>query len=131
MAGSKIDVGMFAKTVVDILSKYAETTTDSVNRATDEVSKEAVKKLKETSPKKSGEYAKAWTRQKDSKSGVIEYTVYNSRWGGRTHVLEKGHVVRPTPKHPGKKTRVEGREHIAPVDDWVSEELMRKVEKDI
>lgn len=131
MATKKIDADTFAETVVDILTKYADATAENVNKATDEVSKESVKKLKSDSPKDSGGYAKGWTRKKDGKKGVTEYTVYNAKWGGRTHVLEKGHVVRPAPKKPGKNTRVKGIEHIAPVEEWASDELLRKVEQSI
>ena len=52
----------FAGTVNEVLQGnwYAEGVIPAMQKAVDEVSKEAVKKLKATSPKNSGKYAKGW-----------------------------------------------------------------------
>lgn len=122
-----ISAEQFAETVMEVLKDYADVAQETIETEVDAVSREGVKKLKQESPHDSGEYAKGWTRQKSKNGYGYEYTLYNSKWGGRTHVLEKGHAVRPSPKKPGKKTRVEGREHIAPVEEWTQEELVSRI----
>lgn len=126
MAYKTIEIDMFAEAVTEILQTYANTTADEMNEIADSVSKEAVNRLKETSPRKSGAYARGWTRKADKSKDVNEYTVYNKDKPQLTHLLEKGHAVKPEPKNPGKKARVAGKEHIAPVEEWASEEMVKR-----
>ena len=132
MANVKVTPDNFADAVVKALKDYANVTAQSVNEASDSVSKEAVKMLKAKSPRKkggNGEYAKGWSRKADKKGATNSYTLYNKNKPQLTHLLEKGHAVKPDPKHPNRKKRVEGIEHIGPVDDWVAVEMLRRGEK--
>jgi len=124
-----IDVEQFADAVISVLHDYVDATQETLETECDAVSKEGVKKLKADSPHDTGDYSKGWTRKKTKSGYGYEYTLYNSKWGGRTHVLEKGHAVRPSPKDPKKKTRVEAREHIKPVEEWSQEELLGRIER--
>lgn len=126
MAYKTIEIDMFAETVKEILQTYADTTAEQMNEIADSVSKETLKKVRADSPKKSGEYKRGWARKADKKKAVNEYTIYNKNKPQLTHLLEKGHKVRPEPKKPTKKTYVEGREHIGPAEEWASEEMVRR-----
>lgn len=128
MAKKTIEIDAFADAVVDILSSYAGVTAESMNKISDDVSKESVKMLKEKSPKDTGDYAKGWTRKKDSSGSVTEYTVYNKTKAWKTHLLEKGHQVKPGPKNPGKLSRVKGIPHISTVEEWAISEMRRRAE---
>lgn len=113
------------------LESYGSEVLFALEEATKEVAEEAVKKLKSTSPRSSGKssykgghYATKWTSESD-RYGKTDTTtiVYNKKPTYRlTHLLEHGWVARN-----GK--RVPGQEHIAPVDAWVQEEVIKALER--
>lgn len=129
MATQRIDANQFAESLINVLKEFAGATEEVIETECESISKESLKKLKEDSPRDTGDYAKHWVRQKNKKGSFFEYTLYNDKWGGRTHVLEKGHAVVPQPKDRGKKTRVEGRPHIKPVEEWSQHELISRIER--
>lgn len=113
------------------LDDYGGEVLFAVQEVTKEVGKEAVQKLKSTSPKskgkssyKGGHYATKWTTESD-RLGKTDTTtiVYNKKPTYRlSHLLEHGFVARN-----GK--RVPGQEHIAPVEAWVQEEIVKALER--
>lgn len=128
MSYTKIDIDMFAEKVTQILKTYAETTAEQMNEIADSVSKETLQKVRDASPvrkKNGGGYKKGWARKADKSKAVNEYTIYNKTKPQLTHLLEKGHAVKPDPG-PGKKTRVEGRPHIGPAEEWAVQEMVRR-----
>lgn len=124
---AKVDVEHFAMKVVEIMKQYGEAVCDQLNDELNSVSKEAVKRIKADSPSKTGEYAKGWTRKVNRKNSIDEYTIYNKKKPQLTHLLEKGHEVRPEPTSQGKKDFVKGRTHISTAEEWAREELVRRV----
>ena len=89
------------------------------------VAKESVQKLKNTSPVKSGSYAKGWAVKKQGDMDVI---VHNRTDYQLTHLLENGHIVR---NKKGTFGRAPAHKHIAPVEEWAIDELPRRIIKDI
>lgn len=90
-----------------------------------EISKEAVQKLRNTSPKASEDYAAGWARKKDGKLGMI---VHNSKHYQLTHLLENGHVIR---NQYGQYDRAPAIVHIKPVEEECNEKLVENIERDI
>ena len=113
-----------AKTVDSFLQAFGKNVSEEMGAALDEVGKEAVKKLKATSPKRTGRYAKGWKykRQANNK-GRFEAKVYNATDGNLTHILEFGH-----PKMSGDRVigEVKGQPHIAPVNEWVQSDFPKR-----
>lgn len=110
----------------ELLDEYVDEVQETTDKAIKDVAAECVRKLQETSPKgASGSYAKGWA-SKTTGSGRI---VYNKTDWQLTHLLENGHMVKPSPKHPGKKSRVAGIRHIAPVEEWASTELPARISR--
>lgn len=107
-----------------VLDEYSEELDEAVNVTMHAVAKEAAQKLKATSPKKTGEYARGWKTKNDFKSKT--YTVYNATRPGLTHLLENGHLSR---NQFGVWGRVNGRPHIKPVEEWAVAEAMRRLEQ--
>lgn len=134
MAWKTVDMELFTKQLMDVLKDFANVEAEVLERESDKVSKEAVKLIKKTSPKSKKKqdthtYAEGWTRQKNKRGNLYEYTLYNASKPGLTHLLEKGHAVKPEPEDPDRKKRVEGKPHIKPAEEWASHELISRLEK--
>lgn len=92
----------------------------AMEESIDEVSKEAVRRLKQASKtefKGTGKYAGGWTREKEKKRLTVGAVVYNKKTPGLPHLLENGHVKRNGGRYYGK-------EHILPVEKWATEEVV-------
>lgn len=109
-----VEIGKFLK---EYSEEVAKATQDAINKVT----RETVKKLKETSPKNKGEYARSWASRQSTRAygGVVGKTVYNKQ-GRLTHLLENGHVSR---NQFGTYGRVRPYVHIKPVEEWAKKEL--------
>ena len=111
--------------MADLLEDINKEIEESAKEGIRDVSKEAVQKLRNTSPRKTGSYAKGWTTKKNSDKEII---VYNKTDGQLTHLLENGHIVR---NKKGEYGRVNGIKHIAPVEEWAASELPVRIMRGI
>ena len=127
--------GSLAKTINEELQALGVEVNEEMQEVFDEVDKEAVKKLKATSPKnpkgsQSGRYARGWIYEKGKRaknykgSGVVR----NKTDPQLTHLLEYGHPLVRNGKVVGN---VEAKEHIRPVADWCADEIEKKLSKKI
>ncbi|MFK4375265.1 hypothetical protein ABH948_000661 [Bacillus sp. RC218] len=107
----------FASEIARELQRYTNVVEEELMAAQEEVADVAVDKLKQNSPKKTGGYRKGWRKKKDGKSVVIHNTK-----GQLTHLLENGHA-----KASGG--RVPAQVHIRPVEEYVIDELPRRMER--
>ena len=120
-----------AKTVEQQMDKILSDYSKEVIRETDEafetVSKEAVQKLKNTSPRRTGKYARSWTK-KTKKGGSLktDTVIIHNKVYQLTHLLENGHIVRNT---KGTYGRTNGIKHIAPVEEWAADELPNLIKR--
>ena len=113
--------------MAEILDGYDKEVREAVEKDIEQVARDTAKKLRQTSPKESGEYAKNWAVRNDRKSKTT--TVYNKAPTYRlTHLLENGHVVR---NQYGTWGRASAEPHIAPAEQEAVKDLVRKVEEDI
>ncbi len=117
--------GSIAVQMEDLLDTVDKEVKESTKRNIDAVSREAVQKLKNTSPRKTGSYASGWGKKKEGEMDVI---VYNRTDASLTHLLENGHIVR---NKKGTYGRASGIKHIAPVEEWAADELPRRIMEDI
>ncbi|MFD6510983.1 HK97 gp10 family phage protein [Bacillus sp. NPDC060175] len=106
----------FASDLARELQRYVNVVEEKLIVSQEEVADVAVDKLKESSPKKTGAYGKGWRKKKDGKNIVI----YNTK-GQLTHLLEKGHAK-------AEGGRVPAQVHISPVEDYIIDELPRRIE---
>lgn len=109
----------------ELLDEIDNDVQESVRSNVNSVAKEAVQKLRNGSPKETGDYASGWGMKKQGEADVV---VYNRKAPGLTHLLENGHVIR---NKKGTYGRVSGRKHIAPVEEWAVDELPRRIMEDI
>lgn len=109
----------------EVLDEINHDVKESAKRNIDRTAKESVQKLRNTSPKKTGSYARGWATKKEGDMDVI---VHNRTDYQLTHLLENGHVIR---NKKGTYGRTSGTKHIAPVEEWASDELPRRIMEDI
>lgn len=116
----------FAQTVKDYLEIYVEDIGEVVEETSNKIGKEAKEELKQTSPKRTGRYAKGWTVKKDKKNKSY-YTVkiHNKTDYQLTHLLEFGHATRN-----GNK-RTAAYPHIRPVEEKYKEQFEKELKQKI
>ena len=105
-----------------ILNEYSQEVKDATESAMDITAKEAVAKLKATSPrakrgKHPGRYAKGWRVKKDGKMTCV---VHNATDYQLTHLLENGHEIK---NQFGTYGRTRAIKHIKPVEEWCKSEF--------
>lgn len=112
-----------------ILEEYNERVQNVSRVAVQRVGRESVKKLRSTSPKRSGSYAKGWRLKTLKMSGnVTDVVVHNATDYQLTHLLENGHVV---VNAKGTFGRAPAHPHIKPVEEWANNELPAEIEREL
>lgn len=130
---SGFNPGHLAKTINEELLNLGIAVNDDMQAVFDEVGKEAVKMLRETSPvnqrgKHSGRYAKGWVYE-SGKSTVnnrnkVKGVIRNKTDPQLTHILEYGH---PLVRNGQVVGNVEPIEHIRPVAEWCADVIDNKL----
>jgi hypothetical protein len=123
---ANINIDQLAAEIARGLAEYSQDVVEKVNVSSEKVGKAAVKQLKQTSPKRYGNYAKSWTMKTEPEVGqphkrIVHVKAPHYRLA---HLLEYGHA-----KVGGG--RVEGRPHIGPAEEEVIREFTAAVEEAI
>lgn len=108
-----------------IIDEENEKAREAAANAISKVSKEALKRLKDTSPKEpgGGDYARGWAIRKDGELGAV---LYNKVKPGLTHLLENGHLIK---NQFGEFGRLAAIPHIKPVEEWANAEVVNEIER--
>lgn len=116
-----VSIDDMAEVISQELESYRKEVVDALKKDVKAVAKETVQTLKDTSPKRTGEYAKGWKNKitEDSRDD-IQSVVYNAKKPSLAHLLENGHA-----KITGG--RVEGIPHIRPAAEQAEKELEGRV----
>lgn len=122
----KTTVDDLSKAIQRTLAEYEGVTLDKMQALVDKASKEAVRALKSSSPKRSGAYAQGWASKKTKLTNKYAYekTVYNKDHYRLTHLLEKGHRVVGA---RNGRTWVDARPHIERVEREAVETLVNEM----
>lgn len=116
---------VFAQAVKDYLEIYVEDIGESVEETSNQIGKEAKDELKQTSPKKTGRYAKGWTIKKDKKKkNYYAIKIHNKTDYQLTHLLEFGHATR-------NGGRTKAIPHIRPVEEKYKKEFEERLKDKI
>lgn len=107
-----------ASAISQMLEEYTEEVGEQIRADVEQVSKETVQDLKQTSPKQTGGYAKGWIKRVvTDKKGRYVVRIENRKKPSLTHLLEYGH----------KKTgggMVPARQHIGPAEERAKQKLI-------
>ena len=110
-----------------IMDQYSKEVKEVTDEAITQTANESRRKLRNTSPKKTGHYDRGWSIKKvKGRNGISEVTIHNKTDYQLTHLLENGHVIRNA---KGKYGRTNGIKHIKPVEEWAQDELPLEIER--
>lgn len=113
----KID--QLTREITKALQEYTAEVEEGIRQAQEQVAKDTAQRLKETSPKKTGDYAKGWrARRLDDNTWIV----HNATDYQLTHLLEYGHAKRDG-------GRVAPRVHIRPAEEQAIRDFEQAVEK--
>ena len=114
------------RAVKDILQDYSVEVSKAAAEVVQEVTKEATKKLRQTSPKRKGRYARGWTGKVEKTATTVDATVYGKTGTYQiAHLLEHGHARR------GGGRNVGGIEHIKPVEEGAIKEVEKRIREKV
>lgn len=122
-----IRVNDLTSTVAGILDDYAEDVSDSVERAVEKTSREALSLVRKKAPRRSGAYRKGWKRVMEEAGIAKRKTkaiIYNATHGSLVHLIENGHQ-----KAGGG--RVEGIPHVKPTEEMAAERLPQLIKQEL
>lgn len=105
-----------------ILDEFDDKVNEVLKTASEEVAEESADKLRNTSPRRTGDYANGWVADRKGNGWVV----HNATNYQLTHLLENGHVIR---NKKGTYGRTSGIKHIKPVETWANREFQRKIER--
>lgn len=113
------------------LEAYVGTLPEHFVTAQKKAAKAAIKELNQTSPKKTGEYAKGWKSKTTPTRTGSETVVYNGDKPGLAHLLEFGHPVVVGGRKVGQ---AKAHPHLAAAQETANkvyeEELQKLIEND-
>lgn len=116
---------LLSEKIMEALTEYKEDIEEDVIDTSNTLTKEAVKELKQTSPKGKGTrdkpYHKGWTRQKGKENkGRYTIKIHNKTNYQLTHLLEFGHATR-------NGGRTKAIPHIRPLEEKYNELYEQKL----
>ena len=126
MAVKRTTIDKIAEVIGDVLEDYVTEITEDVNEAALTAGKQGRSELRQTSPKRTGQYARGWDTltTQDPINKALTVTVYNAKMPQLTHLLENGHAKRGG-------GRVNGIPHIRPAEQNAVNEFVRLVKEAI
>jgi len=118
-----------SRAVATVLEEYQESVIETVQRVTNEVAKEGLSKVKAASPvsgksPKRSAYRSGWSKKVIVDRMGASAIIYNGKYPGLVHLLEKGHALRQ-----GGRSRAFP--HVAPVEEWMNSELQKRIKEAI
>lgn len=114
----RISMDQLSDTIINELNTFSSEVSEGLEKAKSKIAREGSKELRNTSPKKTGEYAKGWTTAKQGSAVVI----CNQNKPSLTHLLENGHA-----KRNGGRTSPQV--HIYPVERSAIKRYEKEVER--
>lgn len=116
----KVKVDKLSQEISFILEDYAEEVRPALQKAISSVADRCLKRIRAESPRKTGAYAKGWTKKAVNSDAGTGYIIYNKDKPWLAHLLEFGHA-----KKDGGRTK--GIPHISPAVKEAGEELDRAI----
>lgn len=117
-----VTIDQLAVKITQAIADYTDDVVQAIEVEVETTANAVLEDIKANAPRRTGEYAKGWTRRKGRTPGSISYTIHNRSKPQLTHLLEHGHAKRGG-------GRVEGRPHIGPAVDRHIPAMERRIEQ--
>lgn len=114
----------YSKVLQSIITEYGEEARDEIGDAMRATGKELVKEVKARSPKRRGNYRMGWRSETKEFRLDASTVIYQQNSYQLTHLLEFGHALYQGGRYKGE---VEGKPHMAPVQDMAPDVFERKL----
>ncbi len=122
MGRKKISIEQLQAEVQNIVKEYADDVEQCLDLASTQYAKIAKRELQETSPARTGHYAKGWAYRKSNSKHKKGAIVHNASSYQLTHLLEHGHALR-------NGGRAKAIPHIKPVEEKISQDFVTEVKE--
>lgn len=110
-----------------ILDEFSRDLKNATNEAADSVAKQSVQKLRNTSAKRTGRYARGWGVKREKGTNGINTVIIRNRTDYQlTHLLEKPHLIR---NKKGTYGYTKGDGKIKDVEEWAKQEFPTEIER--
>lgn len=119
---NNVNINQLATAITNAVREYTEAVEEGIGREVKTTAGKVLKEVKQTAPKKTGEYAKGFKVTNKSLSGGRRYVVWNKDHYRRVHLLEFGHA-----KVSGG--RVAGKPHLGPAYDKYADEMVANIQR--
>lgn len=117
-----ISIDQLANEIAKAVREYTEDVTAAIDREVKSTVDKVLVETKRLARKRSGEYAKGFTKTDKSLPGNRRYVVWNRKHYRRVHLLEFGHA-----KVGGG--RVQAYPHLRPAHDKYADEMVDKIKR--
>lgn len=109
------------KQLTAALQEYSTSCEEEIQKAIQDVAKQAQKRLSLNSPSRTGKYKGSWKVKIERRAGYCKAHIHNTRYQ-LTHLLEYGHKVHRT-------GHAAARPHIAAVEAWAVKEAEKRIKE--
>lgn len=104
------------------MQQYSAEVSKDIENALSAVADETRDRLRSTSPRRTGRYARGWRITKKAGDGTINLTVcQTAKNAPLTHLLENG--------HRSKRGLVKAQPHIADAEAWAADQTVKAIER--
>lgn len=122
MARNDIRIDQLAAEITRALAGYTSDVENAIAVAVDQTARECLAEVKARSPRgPTRQYYKGWKIVRQDGRGYVNRIIWNPKFYGLVHLLEKGHAKRGG-------GRVEGRPHVGPAEQRFIQALQMRVE---
>lgn len=127
--GKTVGINDLSNAISAMVNEYSEFVSEETKKAIKKIGREAAEELYETSPRRTGDYAKSWKTKKTAETtNTIHVSVYADKEYRLTHLLENGHRIVRRGITIGSAEAIP---HIKKVSDRAEEKLVKEVKKQI
>lgn len=117
-----VSIDNLAGAIGQAVKEYTEDVSAAIDKEVDTTAEKVLKDVRSSAPKRTGNYAKGFTKTNQSDFTGKKYAVWNRRRYMIAHLLEFGHAKR------GGKGRVAERPHLRPAYDRHVPQMERNIE---